>query len=120
MAIETVRLSQKAKDQFITLKRRTGIEHWNVLCRWAFCTSLAEPSIPPDAEIVTNSNVEMDWRTFGGAHHELYLALLKARCRRDGLDLSEDNLSKYVKLHIHRGVGYLLGHEDITQLVKIT
>jgi DNA sulfur modification protein DndE len=108
MAIETVRLSQKAKDQLITLKRRTGIEQWNVLCRWALCASLAEPSIPPDAEIVTNSNVEMDWRTFGGIHHELYLALLKMRFKHDGLALSDENVAKYIKLHIHRGIGYLL------------
>ena len=31
MAIEHIRLSQQARDQLITLKRRTGIAHWNVL-----------------------------------------------------------------------------------------
>ncbi|WP_435947067.1 DndE family protein [Dryocola sp. BD586] len=34
MSIDNVRLSEKAKQQLITLKRRTGIENWNVLCRW--------------------------------------------------------------------------------------
>ena len=47
MALEHIRLSQTARDQLITLKRRTGIAHWNVLCRWAFCRSLAEPAPPP-------------------------------------------------------------------------
>ena len=27
------------------------------------------------------------WHVFGGEHHELYLAVLKERCVRDGLDL---------------------------------
>ena len=40
--IETVRISEKGKTQLITLKRRTGIQNWNVLCRWAFCISLKE------------------------------------------------------------------------------
>ena len=31
--LDNIRLSQKAKDQLIRLKRHTGIEHWNVLCR---------------------------------------------------------------------------------------
>ncbi|MGH9941519.1 MAG: DndE family protein [Pyrinomonadaceae bacterium] len=33
MAIEHIRLSQQAKEQLIKLKRTTGIQHWNVLCR---------------------------------------------------------------------------------------
>jgi DNA sulfur modification protein DndE len=32
--IENVRISEKAKNQLITLKRRTGIQNWNTLCRW--------------------------------------------------------------------------------------
>ena len=35
MAVEHIRLSKQAKNQLIKLKRVTGIEHWNVLCRWA-------------------------------------------------------------------------------------
>lgn len=114
MAIDTVKISQKAKDQLITLKRRTGLEQWNILCRWAFCASLAEESVPPAADIVTDSNVEMDWRTFGGPEYELYLALLKERCRRDELPLDEDTLQKYFKLHLHRGIGYLLSSNIFT------
>ena len=45
--IETVRTSEKGKTQLITLKRRTGIQNWNVLCRWAFCISLKDP--PPES-----------------------------------------------------------------------
>ena len=61
--IETVKVSEKAKVQLITLKRKTGIQNWNVLCRWALCLSLAEKSIPPDENIVTDSSIEMTWPT---------------------------------------------------------
>lgn len=103
MSIEIVRISEKAKRQLIFVKQKTGIEHWNVLCRWAFCLSLTDESVPSPAKIPLDSNVEMSWRTFGGEHHEIYLALLKARCHREGkLDLASQ-----FKLHLHRGIGKL-------------
>jgi DNA sulfur modification protein DndE len=116
MVIERIVLSQQAKDQLIKLKRTTGIKHWNVLCRWAFCTSLAEPSAPPPAKIPTDSNVEMTWKVFGGPHHELYLALLKARCRRDGLEMDEEVLAMQFRLHLHRGIGYLFADRRIQRV----
>jgi DNA sulfur modification protein DndE len=107
MAVEHIRLSQHAKDQLLKLKRDTGIPHWNVLCRVALCISLSEPSIPPDADIPADSNVEMDWRTFGGDHAELYWALIVQRCHQDKLDTCMQVLSKYFRLHLHRGISYL-------------
>jgi DNA sulfur modification protein DndE len=53
------RLSAQAKDQLIRLKTRTGIAQWNILCRWAFCLSLRQPSVPTPLEIPADSNVEM-------------------------------------------------------------
>jgi DNA sulfur modification protein DndE len=49
----------------------------------------------------------MTWLVFGGEHHELYLALLKARCERDGLHAGEETLLRQFRLHLHRGIGYL-------------
>ena len=85
MSIKQIRLSAQAREQLIRLKTRTGITQWNILCRWAFCLSLQQPSPPTPIEIAANSNVEMDWQTFGGDAQELYLALLKERCVLDGM-----------------------------------
>ena len=97
----------QAKEQLIRLKTRTGIPQWNILCRWAFCLSLAEPTPPTPIEIPADSNVEMSWPVFGGEYHELYLALLKERCVRDGLDTEPDTLNRQFRLHLHRGISYL-------------
>ena len=113
MAVEHIRLSQQAKDQLVKLKRVTGIEHWNVLCRWALCVSFAERSIPPVAKTPTNSNVEMSWKVFGGRYADLYLALLKERCLRDGLDTDAETLAQQFRLHLHRGISYLAGNKEI-------
>lgn len=49
----------------------------------------------------------MSWKTFGGAYADVYLALLRERCRRDGLQLTDDVLAMQFRLHLHRGIGYL-------------
>src|SRR6266487_4398335 len=106
MSLDHIRVSQQAREQLIQLKRRTGIKHWNVLCRWAFCVSLAEPSPPAVTKIPADSTVEMTWKTFGGPHADLYLALLKQRCHQDGLSTDDDTIATQLRLNLHRGIGY--------------
>ncbi|MYU08360.1 DNA sulfur modification protein DndE [Streptomyces sp. SID8366] len=118
MSLETVRLSQTAKDQLVWLKRHTGISHWNVLCRWALALSLRDPSTPLVRDIVTDSNVEMSWKTFAGAHGDIYLALLKQRCLADGEEATDEAVSRTLLVHIHRGVGYLHGRRDLKSISK--
>lgn len=113
MSLDSIRVSKQAREQLIRLKRHTGIDHWNVLCRWAFCRSLAEPNIPPPSKIPADSNVEMTWRVFGGRYHELYLALLKERCLQDGFGTNEEVLHTQFRLHLHRGIAYLAGDKRI-------
>ena len=105
--IETVKVSEKARIQLITLKKRTGIQNWNVLCRWAFCLSLKEETPLPNETIVTDSSVEMTWRTFTGGDENLYLNLLMYRAKKDQIKIEKDELNNYFKLHLHRGISYL-------------
>ncbi|MGR5000950.1 DNA sulfur modification protein DndE [Vibrio celticus] len=120
MSIETVRLSEKAKGQLITVKKNTKIDNWNVLCRWALMLSLREESIPPHEDIVTNSNVEMTWKVFGGEFSDIYLAMLRQRIKTDFGKIDEDELNYYFKLHLHRGISYLLSKsKGIDEVYKL-
>lgn len=119
MAIEHIRLSRQARDQLITLKRRTGIQHWNVLCRWAFCRSLAEIAPPPAIKLSLDSNVEMTWRTFGGELGDVLWALVRLRCHNDGLPLDEETLAQQFRLHLHRGIGYLVGDPRVSDVAGL-
>lgn len=105
--VERIRISQVAKDQLIKLKRVTKIDQWNILCRWAFCHSLAEPTPPSPVAIPTDSNVEMTWQVFAGGISDLFILALKQRCHKDGITLNQENLSIQFRLHLHRGIGYL-------------
>ena len=117
MIVENVRISQQGRDQLIKLKRVTGIQNWNILCRWALCTSLAEKSIPPQIKIVTDSPIEIAWKTFtGDGMEEVYDALIKQRCKNDGLDPKKDVLAENFKLHIHRGLSYLSSSRSISNI----
>src|SRR5436305_1714022 len=107
MSLKQIRLSAQAKDQLIRLKTRTGVGQWNVLCRWAFCLSLRQTAAPTPVEVPADSNVELSWAVFGGEAHELYLALLKERCARDGLGSADEVLARQFRLHLHRGISYL-------------
>jgi DNA sulfur modification protein DndE len=107
--VDRIKLSQTAKDQLIKLKRVTKIPTWNVLCRWALCRSLAEPSIPSPVPIPADSNLEMTWQVFGGAISDQLLLALKQRCHQDGLGTDPETLATQLRLHLHRGIGYLAG-----------
>ena len=119
MAIDTVRINAQGKEQLSRLKRHTGIEHWNILCRWAFCTSLAEPTVPPTKAFGGEPAVEMTWRVFGGRQHEVYYALLKQRCQRDGFTLDDATLSEQFRLHLHRGLSYLASDRQIRSIASL-
>lgn len=119
MSIKHIRVSSQAKDQLIRLKTRTGIDQWNIVCRWAFCLSLAEATPPTPVDIPADSNVEMSWHVFGGEQHELYLAVLKERCVSDGLDTTPETLNRQFRLHLHRGISYLATPNKIRSVTEL-
>src|ERR1700676_4705853 len=106
MSIKQFRLSAQAREELIRLKTRTGITQGNILCRWAFCLSLRQPTPPTPLDIPSDSNVEMTWEVFGGDARDIYLALLKERCVQDGLGIADDMLLRQFRLHLHRGISY--------------
>lgn len=117
--IEFFRVSKRGRDQLVTLKRRTGVENWNVLCRWAFCISLAESNPPRADRIPADSTVELTWHTFAGEYEGIYLAALKQRCKQEGLDLSKRTLATQFRRHLQRGLGHLAGDPNLTDITGL-
>ena len=116
MIVKQIKLSNEAKDRLARLKGKTGIKNWNTLCRWAFCYSLKEGTVPADIMPASDSNVEMSWYTFAGEYSELYDALIKAWCIQKDLPTDEGTLQKYFRLHLERGIAYLAGTNFIKSI----
>lgn len=119
MSVRSIRFSQVARDQLARLKRHTGIEHMNVLARWALCTSLAEAIPPPAAKIPADSNLEMTWEVFGGRYADVLLALVKERCFEDGLGDEDEIVVQQLRLHVHRGLSYLAGDRKLRSIADL-
>ena len=106
--IERVKISAAGKQQLSTLKRRTGIEHYNVICRHALCASLANATkVPPEA-LQYSGGLEIDWKTFAGEAESTLTNLLIARAIVEEGDSSPIYLRNLLQSHVHRGLSYLM------------
>lgn len=110
--IDRIRLTAAAKIQLSTLKRKTGIGHYNSICRHALCISLANPSMPPEEDLNFNGGIEIDWRIFTGGNEDVYLNLILFRARKDGSAGDSEDLKRVCTFHVHRGLSYLAGKYD--------
>lgn len=110
--IDRLRLTAGAKQQLITLKRRTGIEHYNVLCRHALCLSLANPAPPPNEHLQFANGLEIDWKTFAGEADATYLNLLIMRSLADEGEASPPVVRRALTQHVHRGLSYLVSRQE--------
>lgn len=117
--MERVKLTSAARNQLATIKRRTGIEHNNAICRHALCISLANPSVPPNENFAFSGGLEIDWRTLTGGQDDLYTNLLIVRLLSEGKRISEDSIRQVFLLHVHRGLSYLMSRRDDDLLVEI-
>lgn len=111
--VETIRLGKQARDQLMKIKRNTGIENWNIICRWALCVSLREKTPPPVVKSATEDGVEMTWKVFSGEFANVYAALSKSPSASGGGKGKSNETATLLHAHIHRGLGYLASGTDI-------
>ena len=102
---DIIRISEQGKRQLIGLKRTTKIDQWNILCRWALCSSLQDQTPLRQSDLGPMSNVEMTWVTFCGQYQHCIQALLRRRwnsfAEEQHLAMTTISLST---AHIHRGI----------------
>lgn len=110
--IDRLRLTANAKNQLITLKRKTGIEYNNSLCRHALCLSLANPAIPPAEDFNFSGGLEIDWRTCTSGNESLYENLVLVRLLADSLPTDGETIRQMMCRHVHRGLSYLASKTD--------
>jgi len=116
--VEHVKVSAKGREILIRVKRHTGLEHWNEICRIALCRSLANPNLPPQRSKAGDSNIDMDWKTFAGQFADELTALILIRAQNDKVDIyNKSDLSEYFRAHLERGIATLQGVRELSTLV---
>lgn len=118
--MERLRLSGAARNQLVSLKRRTRIEHYNALCRHALCMSLANASIPPEEDFNFAGGIDIDWRVLTGGQEALYYNILMVRLLSEGMTPTEEAVRKAALLHIHRGLSYLVSRREDDLLLELS
>lgn len=103
---ETLRLGKQSRDHLIKIKRVTGIEHWNIICRWALLVSLREPTKPVTPPETAEGGVEIPWKVFAGDLGPPLIALLRMR-QRGEVETADPDTGGAVRAHVTRGLGYL-------------
>jgi DNA sulfur modification protein DndE len=58
----------------------------------------------------------MSWKVFGGRYADIYMAILKERCIRDGFGVDTETLTQQFRLHVHRGISYLAGNKNLRKV----
>src|SRR3989304_3330908 len=100
MSFNRIRISKAATVRLSMLKGRTGLTP-NILCRIGLCLSLSDPSIP-DPQRFDENGQEFNRYTLTGEWDTFFIALLKERLLKDGLDLDKNLLPQF-RAHLNRG-----------------
>ena len=93
MKLTKLKLTKEASNRLRFVAGKTGLTP-NLLCRIGFCLSLAEPTLPNPQDYPEEER-EFNRYTLLGEYDQLFVALLKERCRRDGVSL--DMIADFVR-----------------------
>lgn len=116
MKLTRVRFCEEADQRLRNLKARTTLPA-NLLCRIGFCLSLGDLTIPDPAQYPEDSPREIDRPTLTGQYDELFLALLRERCVKDGLPTSGKLFEDQFRAHMNRGV--LIVYQRVKNLADL-
>ena len=108
--IETLRTTSNIKNILVRLKSITGVQYWNVVCRWGLCTSLKQSTLPRLVEEKLDG-VEIDYDIFVGKNKIIYTQLLLNNLKKHNVELTKDNTYKYLYAHVNRGVSILYNYK---------
>ena len=119
--IDILRTSMNVKNSLTRIKSITGISNWNILCRWAFCLSVKQTSLPREVEEKLDG-IEIDYDTLVGRNKFIYTQLLINNLVSHKEEINKKNLTKYLNAHVNRGVNIIYTNKlkDISGLLALT
>ncbi len=103
MKLNSLRVCQEVSHRLSLLKGRTGLTP-NILCRIGFTLSLNDPTTPNPSDYPPDSDRIIDRHVLTGPWDQLFVALIKERCKQEGLPTSDEKVGEQFKAHVNRGV----------------
>ena len=108
--IDQLRTSASLKNLLTRIKGITSIQNWNVLCRWGFCISIKQSTIPRKVDEKLDG-VEIDYDVLVGKNKTIYTQLLINNLRRNNIEINKENLAKYLNAHVNRGINIIYNYK---------
>ena len=120
LTIDNLKTSTNLKNFLTRIKTNTGIANWNVICRWAFCLSLKQTSLPREVDEKLDG-VEIDYDILVGKNKTIYTQLLINNLITHKVEINKRNLTKYLNAHVNRGANIIYTNKlkDISGLFKL-
>ena len=117
--IETLRTTTNVKNLLTRIKGVTGIQYWNVICRWGLCLSIKQSTLPRIVEEKLDG-IEIDYDVFVGKNKIIYTQLLINDLQKHKIEITKENLYKYLYAHVNRGVSIIYNYKmkSISDLYK--
>jgi DNA sulfur modification protein DndE len=118
--IDLLRTSANVRNLLTRIKTITGIPNWNIICRWAFCLSLKQTSLPREVDEKLDG-IEIDYDILVGKNKSIYTQLLINNLISHKVEIDRKNLTKYLYAHVNRGVNIIYTNKlkDISGLFKL-
>ena len=119
--IDLLRTSANVRNSLTRIKTITGIPNWNIICRWAFCLSLKQTSLPREVDEKLDG-IEIDYDTLVGKNKSIYTQLLINNLISHKVEIDKKNLTKYLYAHVNRGVNIIYTNKlkNISGLFKLS
>jgi DNA sulfur modification protein DndE len=114
-----IKISMDATVRLRTMKGRTGLTP-NILARIALCYSLNTQKISNLIK-TDEEGQEFNRYTLTGEYDNYFIALVKERCIKDGLDPDKEFMKQF-KLHLNNGIMSIYSRisnlSDLSNLLK--
>ena len=118
---DQLRTSTSLKGLLTRIKGITSIQNWNVLCRWGFCFSIKQSTLPRVVDEKLDG-VEIDYDVLVGKNKIIYTQLLINNLRKNNIEINKENLTKYLYAHVNRGINIIYNFKlkGISGLLSLT
>lgn len=119
--IDQLRTSASLKNLLTRIKGITSIQNWNVLCRWGFCFSIKQSTLPRMVDEKLDG-VEIDYDVLVGKNKIIYTQLLINNLRKNNIEINKENLTKFLYAHVNRGINIIYNFKlkGISGLLSLT